>query len=51
MKDIIVWVIHTPAGTIGLVAVVVALFANKGGALHRKAGTYFTVSMLIMLIF
>ena len=50
MKDIIVWVIHTPAGTIGLVAAVVALFANKGSALHRKAGTCFTVSMLIMLI-
>lgn len=50
MKEIVVWVIHTPAGTIGLVTAVVALFANKGTTLHRKAGTCFTVSMLIMLI-
>lgn len=50
MKDIIVWLIHTPAGTIGLVAATVALFTKKGGALHRKAGTCFTISMLIMLI-
>lgn len=50
MKDLIVWVIHTPAGTIGLVAATVALFTKKGGALHRKAGTCFTISMLIMLI-
>ena len=50
MKDIVVWVIHTPAGTVGLVSAFVALFAIKGGALHRKAGTCFTVSMLIMLV-
>ena len=50
MKETIVWLIHTPAGTVGLVAAVVALFAIKGAVLHRKAGIYFTVSMLIMLI-
>ena len=50
MKDLIVWMIHTPAGTIGLVAASVSLFASKGGAVHRKAGAYFTISMLIMLI-
>ena len=50
MKEIIVWLIHTPAGTIGLVAATVALFTKKGGAPHRKAGTCFTISMLIMLI-
>ena len=50
MKDLIVWVLHAPAGTIGLVAASVALFTKKGGALHRKAGTCFTISMLIMLI-
>ena len=49
MKDLIVWVIHAPAGTIGLVAASVALFAKKGGIFHRKAGTCFTISMLIML--
>lgn len=50
MKDIIVWAIHTPAGTIGLVTAALAMFAKKGGALHRKAGSYFTVSMMVMLI-
>lgn len=50
MKDLIVWLIHTPAGTIGLVAATAALFTKKGSPLHLKAGTYFTVSMLIMLI-
>jgi len=50
MKEIIVWLIHTPAGTIGLVAATVALFTIKGAYLHQKAGTCFTISMLIMLI-
>ncbi len=50
MKEVIVWLIHTPAGSIGLVAATVALFTKKGGALHRKAGICFTISMLIMLI-
>lgn len=50
MKDIIVWAIHTPTGTLVLVTAVVAMFAKKGSALHRKAGSWFTVSMMIMLI-
>ncbi len=50
MKETIVWLIHTPAGTVALVAAFVALFAVKGAVLHRKAGMYFTVSMLIMLV-
>ncbi len=50
MKDIIVWAIHTPTGTLVLVTAVVAMFARKGSALHRKAGSWFTVSMMIMLI-
>ncbi|QMU60801.1 MAG: hypothetical protein GKR92_03475 [Gammaproteobacteria bacterium] len=50
MKELVVWVIHTPAGAIGLVAAVVALFVMKGGNIHRKAGNWFTVSMSIMLI-
>jgi hypothetical protein len=50
MKDIIVWAIHTPAGTIVLVTAVLAMFAKKGSALHRKAGSCFTVSMMVMLV-
>lgn len=50
MQDIIVWAIHTPAGTIGLVTAALAIFAKKGGALHRKAGSCFTVFMMVMLV-
>jgi uncharacterized membrane protein len=44
-------VIHVGGGTIGLVSGTIAIFARKGGALHRKAGTVFVVSMLIMAVF
>jgi len=50
MKDIIVWAIHSPAGTVVLVTAVVAMFVKKGSALHRKAGSWFTVSMMVMLV-
>ena len=50
MKDIIVWAIHAPAGTLALVTAVVAMSAGKGSALHRKAGSCFTLSMMIMLV-
>ena len=50
MKDIIVWAIHTPAGTLALVTAVVAMCAKKGSARHRKAGSYFTASMMVMLV-
>lgn len=50
MKEIIVWAIHTPAGTIVLVTAVIAMFAKKRSALHRKAGACFTVSMMVMLV-
>lgn len=50
MKDIIVWAIHAPAGTIGLITAAVALFTQKGSALHRKAGSCFTISMMVMLV-
>lgn len=50
MKDMIVWAIHTPAGTLVLVTAVVAMFAKKGSALHRKAGTLFSASMMVMLV-
>ena len=50
MKDLIVWVIHTPAGTVAIISALTALFAKKGTPIHRKAGTCFTISMLIMLV-
>ncbi len=50
MKDIIVWAIHAPAGTLVLGTAVVAMFSKKGSALHRKAGSCFTASMMVMLV-
>lgn len=49
MKDVIVWAIHTPAGTLVLVTAVFAMFAKKGSTLHRKAGSCFTASTMVML--
>lgn len=46
----IVWFIHAPAGTLALITTVVAMFATKGSALHKKAGSCFTKSMMVMLV-
>ena len=43
--------LHIGGGTIGLVSGTIALFARKGSRIHRRAGTVFTVSMLIMAVF
>jgi hypothetical protein len=45
------FVLHIGGGTIGLVAGTIAIFAAKGGRLHRAAGTVFFVSMLVMAAF
>ena len=50
MKDIIIWAIHAPAGTLVLVTAAFAMFVKKGSALHKKAGSCFIVSMMIMLV-
>jgi Predicted membrane protein (DUF2306) len=42
------FIIHIGAGTLGLVAGTIAVFARKGGRLHRAAGNVFFVSMLVM---
>ncbi len=47
----LVQTLHVAAGTIALLAGFVALFARKGGALHRRAGAVFFVSMLAMAAF
>src|SRR5471032_1286589 len=48
---LLVFVLHIGAGMIGLASGFVAVFVRKGGYLHRKAGTAFVVSMLVMAIF
>ena len=45
------YVLHVGGGTVGLVAGFIAIFAPKGGPLHRAAGTVFFVSMLVMAAF
>lgn len=45
------YVLHIGGGTIGLFSGTVAIFARKGGRLHRRAGTVFFVSMLVMAAF
>ena len=42
---------HIGGGALGLVSGTVAVIARKGGRLHRKAGTVFVVSMLVMAVF
>jgi len=42
------FVMHIGGGALGLVSGTVAACARKGGALHRKAGKVFVVSMLVM---
>ena len=50
MKDLITWALHTPAGSIAIISAIIAMSSPKGSFKHRKAGRYFSVSMLIMLI-
>jgi hypothetical protein len=45
------FVLHIGGGAIGLASGTVAGFASKGGYLHRRAGTVFVASMLIMALF
>jgi uncharacterized membrane protein len=48
---VLAFVIHIAGGAIGLVSGTVAVFARKGRNLHRKAGTVFVASMVVMAIF
>ena len=48
---LLAFVFHVGAGAVGLVSGVTAAIARKGGRIHRKAGTVFVVSMLVMSVF
>ena len=50
MKDLVVWLIHTPAGTIAYLSAIAAFIYPKGSRAHRLVGRYFIFSMLIMTI-
>ena len=45
------FVVHVGGGVLGLASGMAAVFASKGGRLHRLAGTVFFVSMLVMATF
>jgi uncharacterized membrane protein len=48
---VLAFILHIGGGAIGLASGTVAALARKGGALHRKAGNIFVVSMLVMGVF
>lgn len=48
---LLAFVLHIGGGVIGLVSGTIALFARKGGPLHRAAGNVFFASMLVMAVF
>jgi len=50
VKELIVWLIHFPTGTAGMLAAFAALYYPKGSAKHKKAGQVFIIAMVIMLI-
>jgi hypothetical protein len=45
------FILHVGAGALALASGTVAVFARKGGRLHRRSGTVFFVSMLVMAAF
>lgn len=45
------FILHIGGGMVGLVSGTVAALARKGSRLHRKAGTIFVLSMLVMGLF
>lgn len=47
---LLAFILHIGGGAIGLVSGTVAALAAKGGSLHRRAGTIFVVSMLVMSV-
>ena len=48
---ILAFILHIGGGMLALVAGTIAVFARKGGRLHRRAGTLFFVSILVMAAF
>jgi uncharacterized membrane protein len=48
---LLAFALHIGGGAVGLVSGTIAVIARKGGRLHRKAGTVFVVSMLVMAVF
>ena len=43
-------ILHVIAGTVGLLAGIIAVSSRKGSRVHRVMGTLFCVSMLVMAV-
>ncbi|MEW8327992.1 MAG: hypothetical protein AB2665_12265 [Candidatus Thiodiazotropha sp.] len=50
MKELVVWLIHFPTGSVAILAAVAALYYPKGSSNHKRAGKVFIIAMLTMLI-
>jgi len=50
MKELVVWLIHFPTGSVAILAAIAAMYYQKGLPEHKKAGKVFTIAMMIMLI-
>ena len=50
MKELVVWLIHFPTGSVAILAAIAAFYFPKGSPKHKKAGQVFTIAMIIMLI-
>lgn len=50
VKELIVWLIHLPTGSVAILAALAALYYPKGSAKHKKAGRIFMIAMVIMLV-
>jgi hypothetical protein len=50
LKELVVWLIHFPTGSVAILAAIAAFYYPKGSSKHKKAGQAFTIAMLIMLI-
>ncbi|MES9971907.1 MAG: hypothetical protein ABW092_17875 [Candidatus Thiodiazotropha sp.] len=50
MKELVVWLIHFPTGSVAILAAIAALYYPKGSSSHKRAGRVFVIAMLTMLI-
>jgi hypothetical protein len=48
---VLAFILHIGAGAVGLASGTMAALARKGGRLHRRAGTVFVISLVVMGVF
>jgi len=50
MKELVAWLIHTPAGTVAFLSAIAAFIYPEGSHAHRRSGRIIIVSILIMVV-